>query len=157
MLWYWFHTGLICLPLGIRNTYHSHEYTITEIPRDFFRNITVDKCIVQVLNRVIIHGRTEYYKLVYNHKSCSQWQFWFLVSTIAIYISLQVIAVPNNFMTIIFCSPKVYLYHLPLTHCGREDLWKWTIFNTILTSPKSWLSQEDLDAGFEHSLMPMDS
>ena len=44
-----------------------------------------------------------------------------------------------------------------LTHCGREDLRKWTIFNTILTSPKSWLSQEDLDAGFEHSLMPMDS
>ena len=44
-----------------------------------------------------------------------------------------------------------------LTHCGREDLWKWTIFNTMLTSPKSWISQEDLDAGFEHSLMPMDS
>ena len=37
-----------------------------------------------------------------------------------------------------------------LTHCGREDLSKWTIFNTILTSPKSWLSQEDLDAGCEH-------
>ena len=30
-------------------------------------------------------------------------------------------------------------------------------FNTILTSPKSWLSQEDLDAGCEHSLVPMDS
>ena len=44
-----------------------------------------------------------------------------------------------------------------LTHCGREDLWKWTIFNTILTSPKSWLSQEDLDADCEHSLVPMDS
>ena len=44
-----------------------------------------------------------------------------------------------------------------LTHCGREDLWKWTIFNTMLTSPKSWLSQEDLDAGCEHSLVPMDS
>ena len=44
-----------------------------------------------------------------------------------------------------------------LTHCGREDLSKWTIFNTILTSPKSWLSQEDLDAGCEHSLVPMDS
>ena len=44
-----------------------------------------------------------------------------------------------------------------LTHCGREDLWKWSIFNTILTSPKSWLSQEDLDAGCEHSLVPMDS
>ena len=46
---------------------------------------------------------------------------------------------------------------MSLTHCGREDLWKWTIFNTILTSPKSWLSQEDLDAGCEHSLVPMDS
>ena len=44
-----------------------------------------------------------------------------------------------------------------LTHCGREDLWKWAIFNSILTSPKSWLSQEDLDAGCEHSLVPMDS
>ena len=47
--------------------------------------------------------------------------------------------------------------HQVLTHCGREDLWKWTIFNTILTSPKSWLSQEDLDAGCEHSLVPTDS
>ena len=44
-----------------------------------------------------------------------------------------------------------------LTHCGRDNLWKRTIFNTILTSPKSWLSQEDLDAGCEHSLVPMDS
>ena len=46
---------------------------------------------------------------------------------------------------------------LHLTHCGREDLSKWTIFNTILTSPKSWLSQENLDAGCELSLVPMDS
>ena len=30
-------------------------------------------------------------------------------------------------------------------------------FNTILTSPKSWLSQEDLEAGCEYSLVPMDS
>ena len=30
-------------------------------------------------------------------------------------------------------------------------------FNTMLTSPKSWPSQEDLDAGCEHSLVPMDS
>ena len=44
-----------------------------------------------------------------------------------------------------------------LTHCGREDLWKWAIFTTILTSPKSWLSQEDLEAGCEYSLVPMDS
>ena len=44
-----------------------------------------------------------------------------------------------------------------LTHCGRDDLWKWAIFNTILTSPKSWLSQEDLETGCEYSLVPMDS
>ena len=44
-----------------------------------------------------------------------------------------------------------------LTHCGPLDLWKWTIFNTILTSPKSWLSQEELDVGCEHSLVPMGS
>ena len=44
-----------------------------------------------------------------------------------------------------------------LTHCGLEDLRKLAIFDTILTSPKSWLSQEDLDAGCEHSLVPMDS
>ena len=33
------------------------------------------------------------------------------------------------------------------------------LVNTILMSPKqdSWLSQEDLDAGCEHSLVPMDS
>ena len=52
-----------------------------------------------------------------------------------------------------------YMRHLgdDLTRCGREDLWKWAIFNTILTSPKFWLSQEDLDAGCEHSSVPMDS
>ena len=44
-----------------------------------------------------------------------------------------------------------------LTHRGPEDLRKWTIFNTILMSPKSWLSQEDLDAGCEHSMVPVDS
>ena len=44
-----------------------------------------------------------------------------------------------------------------LTHRGPVDLQKWAIFNTILMSPKSWLSQEDLDAGCEHSLVPMDS
>ena len=44
-----------------------------------------------------------------------------------------------------------------LTHRGPVDLRKWAIFNTILMSPKSWLSQEDLDAGFEHSMVPMDS
>ena len=31
----------------------------------------------------------------------------------------------------------------PLTHRGPVDLRKWAIFNTILMSPKSWLSQED--------------
>ena len=56
------------------------------------------------------------------------------------------------------CSLMIYgKTNVQLTHCGREDLWKWTIFNTILTSQKSWLSQEDLDAGCEHSLVPMDS
>ena len=44
-----------------------------------------------------------------------------------------------------------------LTHRGPVDLRKWAIFNTILMSPKSWLSQEDLDAGCEHSMVPMDS
>ena len=44
-----------------------------------------------------------------------------------------------------------------LTHRGPVDLRKWAIFNTILMSPKSWLSQEDLDAGSEHSMVPMDS
>ena len=44
-----------------------------------------------------------------------------------------------------------------LTHRGPVDLRKLAIFNTKLMSPKSWLSQEDLDAGCEHSLVPMDS
>ena len=44
-----------------------------------------------------------------------------------------------------------------LTHRGPVDLRKLAIFNTMLMSPKSWLSQEDLDAGCEHSLMPIDS
>ena len=42
-------------------------------------------------------------------------------------------------------------------NCGLVDLRKWAIFNTILTSSKSWLSQKDLDAGCEHSLVPMHS
>ena len=46
---------------------------------------------------------------------------------------------------------------LILTHRGPVDLRKWTIFNTILMPPKSWLSQEDLDACCEHSMVPMDS
>ena len=44
-----------------------------------------------------------------------------------------------------------------LTHRGPVDLRNWAIFNTILMSPKSWLSQEDLDAGCEHSLVPVGS
>ena len=48
-------------------------------------------------------------------------------------------------------------WKLVLTHRGPVDLRKWAIFNTILMSPKSWLSQEDLDAGCENSLVPMDS
>ena len=44
-----------------------------------------------------------------------------------------------------------------LTHRGPVDLRKWAIFNTKLMSPKSSLSQEDLDAGCEHSMVPVDS
>ena len=44
-----------------------------------------------------------------------------------------------------------------ITHLGPLDLRKWVIFNTILMSPKSWLSQEDLDACCEHSMVPGDS
>ena len=51
-----------------------------------------------------------------------------------------------------------YKHHFDsLTHRGPVDLRKWAIFNTILMSPKSWLSQEDLDVGCEHSMVPMDS
>ena len=59
----------------------------------------------------------------------------------------------NNTQALIMtqCCPNL------LTHCGREDLWTWAIFNTILTSPKSWLSQEHLEAGCEYSLVPIDS
>ena len=57
----------------------------------------------------------------------------------------------------ILCNKK-YMQHQPqLTHRGPVDLRKWAIFNTILMSLKSWLSQEDLDAGCEHSLVPVDS
>ena len=44
-----------------------------------------------------------------------------------------------------------------LTHRGPVYLRKWAIFNTILMSPKSWPSQEDLDAGGEHSMVQVDS
>ena len=45
-----------------------------------------------------------------------------------------------------------------LTHRGPVDyVRKWALFNTLLMSPKSWLSQEDLDAGCEHSMVPIDS
>ena len=53
----------------------------------------------------------------------------------------------QNFMTPL---SEIDWYIDTLTHCGLVDLRKWAIFNTILTSPKSWLSQEDLDAGYEH-------
>ena len=49
------------------------------------------------------------------------------------------------------------LGHEELTHRGPVDLRKWAIFDTILMSPKSWLSQEGLDAGCEHSMVPVDS
>ena len=63
----------------------------------------------------------------------------------------------NNWNTLIICYAHEFHLHTLLTHCGLVDLRKWTIFNTIQTSPKSWLSQEDLVAGCEHSLVPMDS
>ena len=44
-----------------------------------------------------------------------------------------------------------------LTYRGPVDLRKWAIFNTSLMSPKSWLFQEDLDAGCDHLMVPMDS
>ena len=50
-----------------------------------------------------------------------------------------------------------YMRLCVLTHRGPVDLRKWAIFSTILMSPKSWLSQEDLDAGCKHSMVPMDS
>ena len=48
-------------------------------------------------------------------------------------------------------SLKYHKAYLPnhLTHCGLVELRKWAIFNTIVTSQKSWLSQEDLDASCE--------
>ena len=58
------------------------------------------------------------------------------------------------FSQFIHCWSVPYNY---LTHHVPVDLQKWAIFNTILMSPKSWLSQEDLDAGCEHSLVPVDS
>ena len=52
---------------------------------------------------------------------------------------------------------QLFVMFTCLTHRGPVDLRKWAIFNTILMSPKSWLSQEDLDAGCEHSMVPVDS
>ena len=102
---------------------------------------------------------------------------WCHLSTYCEIMWLVTSAVYMNFNTVWYCAEyHAYwftwhhdavslLWHVSLiatkvchlTHCGREDLWKWAIFYTILTSPKSWLSQEDLDAGCEHSLVPMDS
>ena len=52
---------------------------------------------------------------------------------------------------------KLHAYGLSFNSLWPRGLVKMGHFNTILTSPKSWLSQEDLDAGCEHSLVPMDS
>ena len=67
------------------------------------------------------------------------------------FVTFIYIYIYNRHVTCFFLSILI-----TLTHCGLVDLRKWTIFNTILTSPKSWLSQEDLNAGCEHSLVPMD-
>ena len=58
-------------------------------------------------------------------------------------------------LSVLKCIALSWFFYL--THRGPVDLRKLAIFNTILMSPKSWLSQEDLDAGCEHSLVPMDS
>ena len=50
-------------------------------------------------------------------------------------------------------TPAIFL----INSSWPGDLRKWAIFNTILMSPKSWLSQEDLDVGCEHSMVPVDS
>ena len=54
-------------------------------------------------------------------------------------------------------DPKWACPDCNLTYSGPVDLRKWAIFNTIMMSPKFWLSQKDLDAGCEHSLVPVDS
>ena len=67
---------------------------------------------------------------------------------------LQIIAFDLFYATMLVTPGNRYCM---LTHRGPVDLRKWAIFNTILMSPKSWLSQEDLDAGCEHSMVPVDS
>ena len=76
-------------------------------------------------------------------------------------LNLKISFKNNNPKTQIhFCTKFhfVTLNIVNLTHRGPVDLRKWAILTpTILMSPKSWLSQEDLDAGCEHSLVPMHS
>ena len=62
-----------------------------------------------------------------------------------------------NYFLRYYLMCNINLLWKELTHRGPVDLRKWAIFNTILMSPKSWLSQEDLDAGCEHSMVPVDS
>ena len=59
-------------------------------------------------------------------------------------------------MSFVKCQGQIrknFAWVFILTHRGPMDLRQWAIFNTILMSLKSWLSQEDLDAGCEHSLV----
>ena len=82
------------------------------------------------------------------HRPVSSW--WLQMPCCQICAGTSTTALPTTAMQPESC-------HNHLTHCGREDLWKGAIFTTILTSTKSWLSQEDLEAGCEYSLVPMDS
>ena len=81
------------------------------------------------------------------------WGWWFETPSRSLWRHFNALYIPHLAFTDERWGP---LTSKRLTHCGREDLWKWAIFYTILTSPKSWLSQ-DLDAGCEDSLVPMDS
>ena len=81
-----------------------------------------------------------------------------ICGNMGIYCGFRAVAAREKYRGFILFKVKEDIKcFITLTHWGREDLWKWAIFNTILTSPKSWLSQEDLDAGCEHSLVPVDS
>ena len=80
-------------------------------------------------------------------------QWGMLVRSIVPLIVCYVIYMNPKLMTVQILKNLTYMF----THRGPVDLRKWAIFNTILMSPKSWLPQEDLDAGCEHSLVPIDS
>ena len=82
--------------------------------------------------------------------------------TVSVCLAVSLSVVPQVFFVTCTVPGGLFSYLAQigiamLTHRGPVDLRKWAIFNTILMSPKSWLSQEDLDAGCEHSMVPVDS